>query len=188
VYVAASKIVPLINIMLKTKITYMLNIEGGIALDVACGTGMFTRDIAIKAKKVYGIDISVGMLRTAQKYAKLFNIHNIVFARANVENLPFEDEFFDGVSCIGALQLFTDLILVLREINRVLRTGGKFVGMTYLKRDIWAINDIYEEMKRKIKVHFFEVGELEDILEKLGFSKFYHEVYGSMILFQVEKI
>lgn len=46
-------------------ITAMIDIDGGIALDVACGTGLYTRSIAKRAKEIYGIDFSMGMLKKA---------------------------------------------------------------------------------------------------------------------------
>lgn len=55
-------------------ITDMLEIDRGIALDVACGTGLYTGNIAKRAKEVYGIDFSMGMLRKAQKYTKRENL------------------------------------------------------------------------------------------------------------------
>ena len=41
----------------------MLEIDKGVALDAACGTGLFTRSIARRVEKVYEIDISMGMLK-----------------------------------------------------------------------------------------------------------------------------
>lgn len=87
-------------------ITDMLEIDGSLTLDVACGTGLFARSIARRAKQVYGIDISMGMIRKAWEYAKRDSLQNIVFARAEVEKMPFPNNFFDGVSCCGALHLF----------------------------------------------------------------------------------
>ena len=45
------------------KLTAMLGIKEGTVLDVACGTGIFTRAIANKVSKVYGLDISLEMLK-----------------------------------------------------------------------------------------------------------------------------
>ncbi|MDY7080992.1 MAG: class I SAM-dependent methyltransferase, partial [Halobacteria archaeon] len=78
--------------------------------DIATGTGLYARGIAEYADAhVYGIDLSMGMLRKAQTYARRERKEKeIEFARANVESLPFPDDTFDGISCCGALHLFPD--------------------------------------------------------------------------------
>ena len=79
-------------------ITDMVDAEAGVGLDVACGTGLFTRSIAQKMRLVYGIDISMGMLEEATEYARKKGIRNIRFSRGMAEKLPFPDDSFDGVS------------------------------------------------------------------------------------------
>jgi len=111
--------IPSIKRTIKT-ITNMLEIDGAVALDAARGTGLFT-SIAKKAKGVYGIDISMGMLKKARKYAQRERLENIVFIRAEVENMPVPNEIFDGVSCCGALYLFPDVERALREMTVFLR-------------------------------------------------------------------
>jgi len=168
-------------------ITDMLEIDGGVALDVACGTGLFTRSIARRAKQVYGFDISMGMLKKAQKYAERDGLENMVFVRAEVENIPFPNEFFDGVSCCGALHLFPNISRALREINRVLKKGCKLVTMTFVRRRFLGIKRVYEHLEREHRVHVFDVDELQRYLKNAGFSEFKHNIYGSMILFEAKK-
>ncbi|HXY87050.1 MAG TPA: methyltransferase domain-containing protein, partial [Candidatus Acidoferrales bacterium] len=48
----------------------MVDANGGVGLDVACGTGFITRSLAQKMRLVYGIDISMGMLEKATEYAR----------------------------------------------------------------------------------------------------------------------
>lgn len=169
-------------------ITDMLEIDGGVALDVACGTGLYTRSIARRAKQVYGFDISMGMLMRAQKYVKRDGLENIVLARAEVENIPFPKEFFDGVSCCGALHLFPEVSRALVEMNRVLRKGCKLVVMTFVRRRFLGIKRIYQHLERDHHIHVFDVSGLESYLNDAGFGKFKPKIYGSMILFEAEKI
>jgi len=185
-------VVPFINNMLQDLINDTLQ-AGEMVLDVGSGTGMYTRSIAKKSKHVYGVDISWGMLRMAQEHLKYHDLNNITFARASVENLPFKDDFFDGVSCCGVLQLFPDVVNALGEMNRVLIDGSKLAVMTYLKREkkkIKSLNikSIDESLERETHVHFFELDELKGYLEKTGYSNFKYRIYGSMIIFEAEKI
>jgi len=169
-------------------ITDMLEIDGGIALDVACGTGLYTRSIAQRAKEVYGIDFSMEMLKKAQEYAKKENLDNIIFARAEVEHLPFKNKFFDGISCYGALHLFPDVTEALGEMNRVLKKDHKLAVMTFVKKRFLGIKRIYEHLNKDHHFHVFDVDELKVYLENTGYSDFKYNIYGSMILFEAKKI
>ncbi|MBU7047770.1 MAG: methyltransferase domain-containing protein [Theionarchaea archaeon] len=168
-------------------VTDMLGVDGGTALDVACGTGMFTRSIAQKAQHCYGIDMSMRMLRKAQKYAQKKGLHNITMVRAEVEHIPLPPELFDGVSCCGALHLFPDVEGALREMNRVLKKGGKLVVMTFIRRRFLKVKRIYEHLDEEHGTHIFEVGELESYLKNTGYTNFAYKIYGSMILFEAVK-
>ncbi|MFC2138963.1 methyltransferase domain-containing protein [Bacteroidota bacterium] len=78
----------------------------GNILDVACGPATYGRRIASNDRQVYGIDFSMGTLKQGMKNIARDSITNIKLARANVEELPFENNIFDGVICNGALHLF----------------------------------------------------------------------------------
>ena len=115
---------PSIEDMVKM-MTERVDAENGVGLDVACGTGFVTRHLAQKMRLVYGIDISMGMLEEATKYAREKEIENIRFARSMVENLPFPNGVFDGVTCSGALHLFQDTVEALNEMARVMKRGAR---------------------------------------------------------------
>ncbi|MEZ4812866.1 MAG: class I SAM-dependent methyltransferase [Caldisericia bacterium] len=97
------------------------------SLDVACGPGLYARMMARNSPGgcVIGFDYSPQMLTIAVKYAKRDNLDNIMFMRGDAHKLQFPDNTFDGINCTGALHLFHDVGLVLSEMNRVLKPGGK---------------------------------------------------------------
>ncbi len=97
------------------------------SLDIACGPGLYTRMMARNSPDGYviGLDYSPQMLTIAVRYAKRDNLDNIMFMRGDAHKLPFPDNTFDGINCTGALHLFHDVELVLSEMNRVLKPGGK---------------------------------------------------------------
>jgi cyclopropane-fatty-acyl-phospholipid synthase len=67
-------------------------------LDVGCGTGAVTMDIALLTKgEVIGIDIDGEKLQRAERL--LSDINNTKVMKANVLDLPFENETFDIVMC-----------------------------------------------------------------------------------------
>lgn len=169
------------------KITEMTDASGGVVLDVACGTGMYTRSIAKRAAKVYGIDISQGMLEQAGKLAKKASL-NILLARADVEELPFTDQFFDAACCSGALHLFPDTVKALKEISRVLKPESPLAVMTFTRRRFLKYKRVYEHLKKSHGAYIFELNKLAAWLEEAGFKDFKPEIHGSMLLFSTRKI
>lgn len=94
--------------------------DGGKVLDVACGTGRYTRELLDHGYKVGGIDISDEMIEHARKVSE--GDHNLLFLRiGNAEKLPFDDNEFDGVTCIRLYQRVppTNRLEMLREVKRV---------------------------------------------------------------------
>jgi SAM-dependent methyltransferase len=169
------------------RVTEMTDAEGGVVLDVACGTGIYTRSIARRAANVYGIDISQGMLEQARKLSEGEGLDNVVLSRADVEKLPFTDDFFDAACCAGALHLFPDTVKALKEIGRVLKPEGPLAVMTFTRRRFLKYKFVYEHLRKDHGAHIFEVDELAEWLEEAGFKDFNPEIYGSMLLFNTRK-
>lgn len=98
-------------------------------LDVACGTGDFTIEIARKVphgSTVVGVDISDGMIAVGlEKLAKLGI--DAALEVADCEALPYEDNTFDRISVGFGVRNFEHLELGLSEMYRVLAPGGKLV-------------------------------------------------------------
>jgi SAM-dependent methyltransferase len=109
----------------------------GRVLDVACGPGTFGRRIASPWNEVFGIDISMGMLRQGAAYAAKEGTPNVHFARARVEALPFEDGLFDATLCCGSLHLFADTVIALREIGRVMKPAAILSALHFRRRSRW---------------------------------------------------
>lgn len=101
----------------------------GIILDIATGTG----DLAIllaktEAKKIIGLDISVGMLEVGKKKILHKNLSNTIeMVLADSENIPFEDNYFDAITVAFGIRNFENLEKGLVEILRVLKPKGVFV-------------------------------------------------------------
>jgi len=100
-------------------------------LEVGAGTGIHAEWLIKKTKgKVYywGVDISEKMLETAKKRTKnLLFSNKPIFKRADANNLPFTEGFFDMVFCSGVLHHMEHPQRVIKEMVRVLKKGGKLV-------------------------------------------------------------
>lgn len=102
---------------------------GERVLDVACGTGIVTRLAAERVGPngtVTGLDINPGMLAVAREAAPPGT--SIAWYEASAETIPLPDDEFDAVLCGMGLQFFSDKQAALREVRRVLVTGGRLVA------------------------------------------------------------
>lgn len=105
--------------------------EGEKVLEIGFGTGECTLAIAESVGntgKVYGIDISEGMLNHSHSRIEKAGLSNIVELRCgDATKLPFETNFFDAVFTSFTLELFDtpEISTVLHECHRVLKSGGR---------------------------------------------------------------
>ena len=100
-------------------------------LDVACGTGDFSIEIAKQAKegsRITGVDLSDGMLEIGKKKVSSLGMsETIKLEQGDCERLRFSDQSFDRVSVAFGVRNFENLETGLREMKRVLKAGGKIV-------------------------------------------------------------
>jgi ubiquinone/menaquinone biosynthesis C-methylase UbiE len=95
-----------------------------IMLDVGCGAGYFTIEMAKVGQKAYGIDVN--------PYVKKIRIPwelegKLVYIQASGENLPFRDGYFDKVLASEVLPMVGDPHRFVSEIRRVLKPNGRLV-------------------------------------------------------------
>ena len=92
-------------------------------LEIGCGQGFHCAMLAQnKSNHVVGIDISEENISTAKKrYPK------VDYRLMDVENLTFEDQYFDAIYALDVLEHVDNLNRVIVECNRVLKKGGKFI-------------------------------------------------------------
>jgi SAM-dependent methyltransferase len=95
---------------------------GQRVLDVACGTGVLTRAVAIRtgpSGEITGLDLSPRMLAIAARMSPTLS-----WREGSAEALPFPDESFDAVVSQFGLMFVPDPALALREMMRVLKPSG----------------------------------------------------------------
>lgn len=98
-------------------------------LDVACGTGDFTIEIARKAATgscVTGIDLSEGMMAVGRDKIKAAGV-DAALEYGDCEALKYADDTFDRISVGFGVRNFEHLAIGLREMCRVLKPAGKLV-------------------------------------------------------------
>lgn len=115
-------------------------------LDVATGTA----DLAIAlaktgAKEIIGCDISEGMLAKGKEKVTRKGLNKLIHLQlADSENLPFEDSCFDAVTVAFGVRNFENPKKCLKEINRVLRRGGKIFVLEFSKPMKFPVKQLYK--------------------------------------------
>ena len=97
------------------------------ALDIATGGGHTALAVAPHVGQVAVTDLTPRMLEKAREFILQQGITNAVFQIADAEQLPFEDASFERVTCRIAAHHFPDVAQFVREVARVLKTGGLFL-------------------------------------------------------------
>lgn len=98
------------------------DLKGKKVLDIGCGTGRLIGYLKMQGAEVVAADLSEGMLEKLRK--KHRGVHTV---KADIEDLPFENESFDLVVCTFVIVHLKALQKAFDEVNRVLKTGGYFV-------------------------------------------------------------
>lgn len=91
----------------------------GLTLDLACGEGRVTRDLAERGHCVIGVDLSPTLIRAAAAAGK-----GSGYVNSDASALPFRDETFTLVTAYNCLMDVDDMAPVLRETARVLKMRG----------------------------------------------------------------
>lgn len=100
-------------------------------LDIACGTGDFSIEIArhtLPETVVTGLDLSEGMLEVMDRKVEEAGLSGRILTRqGNSEAMDFADDTFDRVTIAFGIRNFENRETALREILRVLKPGGRLV-------------------------------------------------------------
>jgi ubiquinone/menaquinone biosynthesis C-methylase UbiE len=130
---------------------------GGHVLDVGCGPGTITTDLAqrVAPGRGVGIDSDPAPLGEARAEAQRHGVPNISFAVADVYNLDFADRTFDVVHAHQVLQHLADPVAALREMRRVCKDTGvvaardaDYAAMTWYPAQ--AVLDRWLDLYRRI--------------------------------------
>ena len=110
---------------------------GTRVLDVACGTGIVTRLAASQVGstgRVVGLDINETMLAVARAQPQPTGAQ-VEWQHGDATRLPFPDAEFGAVLCQQGLQYVPDRLAALREMKRVLASGGR-LGLSVFSESV----------------------------------------------------
>jgi 2-polyprenyl-6-hydroxyphenyl methylase/3-demethylubiquinone-9 3-methyltransferase len=134
-------------------------------LEVGCGGGLISEELAKRGAIVVGLDPSQKALETARKHAQQSGLgQNTYFEEGYGESLPYADGSFSVIVCVDVLEHVSNLKATVREIARVLAPGGIFIFDTINRTLLARITLIW------IGEHFLRSGGLMPGLHE--YSKF----------------
>lgn len=122
--------------------------RGGAALDVACGSGKLTAELARIAGSgghIIGLDFSREMLDIARH-----NHPGIEFLEGDALDLPFEAGRFDATTIAFGLRNLADPVLGLKEMVRVLKPGGRAVVLEFVRPPKGPVGGAYRFYLRTV--------------------------------------
>ena len=108
---------------------------GHDVLEIGGGMGTDLAQFAANGAAVTDVDLAAGHLRLAEENFRLRGLRGR-FIHHDAESLPFEDRSFDLVYSNGVLHHTPNTALVVSEIHRVLRPGGRAIVMLYAENSL----------------------------------------------------
>lgn len=151
--------------------------DRGRILDLGCGTGLFFRRFIQNGTiEGVGLDLSNGMVRVGREQA---SGRHVEYTVGRVEELPFQDGTFDGISSMLAFSYFSEPDRMLSEAFRVLRPGGVVVVCTLARNIFTSVLPPLYRAGEAIGLEMAGVGdfgeryytedEMADLLDDAGF-------------------
>ncbi len=151
-----------------------------VVLELACGTGILSVQLAGNVKMLEATDFSEEMIKQAKRKCHSSRLH---FSVQDATALPYAPETFDAVVISNALHIMPSPEKALAEIRRVLKPEGILIAPTFT-----AAGSVFG----RIKIRFMELSgfrvfhkwkpqEYLDFLKENGFTITGSKVYGGVL-------
>ena len=106
---------------------------GGTVVDCPCGAGPALRAVSARRNLHYvAADLSPSMIRRARRNAARRDLTNVEFIETDATAIPLPDASADLFLSLWGLHCFADPAAALAEAARVLKSGGRLVGASFV--------------------------------------------------------
>jgi ubiquinone/menaquinone biosynthesis C-methylase UbiE len=135
-------------------------------LDAGCGNGNFAMQFAKEGyKNIHGIDL-------------FSNINTDLFhyEKASLEQLPYDNDFFDFIYCNSAIYFLNNPENGIKEFRRVAKTGAKLFMTAHTKYSLFTLKRIlfcklgFKKYNQFKGMKFYSAGEFRTMLENNGYK------------------
>lgn len=103
--------------------------RGARLLEIGYGSGVFLPELSKYADEIYGVDVHHEYEKVTEKLAA-FNVEVKELTTGGAEKMIWENDFFDAVVAVSALEFVDDLDSVCEEVKRILKPSGSFLVVT----------------------------------------------------------
>jgi ubiquinone/menaquinone biosynthesis C-methylase UbiE len=160
--------------------------DGLDVLDIGCGSGALATRIAKHGARVTAVDLTQTAVDLTRENAGVQKL-DVEVIRCDVEKLPIESDSFDFVFSWGVLHHTETFENALKEVNRVLKPGGRSLIMVYYRNSIvyylhglfwlifkgnlfrgYRINGVQDLYTDGYFHRYFSVKEMRDCIEAAG--------------------
>ena len=136
-----------------------------VVADLGAGEGAFALLLAQQAKKVIAVDSSARMIEVGREQSLRHGIKNVEFRLGDMEEIPISDAEVDLVFFSQSLHHALHPGSAIQEAFRILRASGRIIVLDLVKHRFEEARELYAD-----EWLGFSESELEDLLEKAGFS------------------
>ena len=135
----------------RREITDRLEPKGGRVLEVSIGPGVNLPYLVGRPDvgEIYGLDISLGQLNRCREYVA-HRGWDIQLHLGNAEQLPYQDNSFDGVFHVGGINFFNDKGKAIEEMIRVAKPGSRILISDEKERGAQAYDRLIPGFKKKV--------------------------------------
>src|SRR5689334_20519867 len=119
------------------------------ALDVASGWGFVALALAPFVRSVIGVDLTPEMVDLAKRLSRQGDFPNVDYQQGDAQELPFQSESFDLVTCRAAFDHLGDPAKALAEMKRVLVPSGRIVLYEFVAPALPQKAALYNRIERR---------------------------------------
>ncbi|WP_162300547.1 class I SAM-dependent methyltransferase [Anaerosacchariphilus polymeriproducens] len=139
-----------------------------VFLDIGCGGGKNIKNLLeiVPSSKIYGIDYSAFSVEKSKILnKKAVKVGQVEIKEANVEALPFEQDYFECVTAFETIYFWKNILNSFQEVYRVLKKGGSFMICNEMQRI--QGNEMWEKM---LEMEIYTGNQIENLMQQAGFK------------------